>query len=126
MNKKKKLTKKQLRFYKKLITEKIKDVQKGIKSLEQLSSEESNELKHISQYAGDLASINIDIEKSFQLAGREGTFLKNLENALFKIEEETFGQCTECSELISEVRLKAVPIAKMCFECKTQKEKLSH
>jgi len=43
--------------------------------------------------------------------------------ALQKIEEETFGLCEECGKHISRKRLKALPFARLCIACKQEEER---
>jgi DnaK suppressor protein len=62
-------------------------------------------------------------EKSFMLMNRESDYFKNLEVALERIEEGTFGVCKLCNNLIPEERMMEVPNATKCVQCK-EKEKL--
>lgn len=48
---------------------------------------------------------------------RESTLLKQVQAALTRVEEETFGICLRCDEPIPEKRLKAVPWAAYCVPC---------
>ena len=43
--------------------------------------------------------------------------LEQIESALLRIEKDTYGQCTQCSNTISDARLDALPIATLCIEC---------
>jgi DnaK suppressor protein len=49
---------------------------------------------------------------------REKQKLKQIDDALDRIEEETYGLCEECGVKIPRPRLKVVPFAKYCVECK--------
>lgn len=44
--------------------------------------------------------------------------LKKINDALKKIENDTYGVCEDCNELIEEKRLEAIPYAQRCIECK--------
>jgi len=59
-------------------------------------------------------------EKAFLFASRESQYLERLELALKRIDNGTFGMCVKCNKLIGSERLEAVPIATMCYECKTK------
>ncbi|MDX1535309.1 MAG: TraR/DksA C4-type zinc finger protein [Candidatus Spechtbacterales bacterium] len=48
--------------------------------------------------------------------------LKNTNEALERIENGTYGKCTNCGKSIPEKRLKAMPEARLCIEC-ANKEK---
>ena len=43
--------------------------------------------------------------------------LKEIERALKRLEDGTFGECTKCGEPISEGRLTALPYASLCIDC---------
>jgi DnaK suppressor protein len=48
---------------------------------------------------------------------RESKLLKEVQAALARIDDETFGVCLRCEEDIPEKRLKAVPWAAYCVPC---------
>ena len=48
-------------------------------------------------------------EQLSQLAGRQQKFINNLENALVRIKNGTYGICIDTGKLISKERLRAVP-----------------
>lgn len=52
------------------------------------------------------------------LTDREKQKLKQIDDALDRIEENTYGLCEECGIKIPRARLKVVPFAKHCVECK--------
>lgn len=53
-----------------------------------------------------------------QLAARQQKFINNLENALIRIKNGTYGICRETGKLISKDRLKAVPHTTLSIEAK--------
>jgi DnaK suppressor protein len=63
--------------------------------------------QEISEYSTNLATEKV-LENS----------LRDIENALKRIEEGTYGICKYCSEPIGEKRLKARPVASACVACK--------
>jgi DnaK suppressor protein len=52
------------------------------------------------------------------LTDREKQKLKQIDDALDRIEEETYGLCEECGIKIPRARLRVVPFAKYCVDCK--------
>jgi RNA polymerase-binding transcription factor DksA len=64
-------------------------------------------------------------EENSQLAVRQQKFIRDLENALLRIENKTYGICRVTGKLIPKERLKVVPHATMSIEAKllTQKQK---
>ena len=57
-------------------------------------------------------------EENAQLAVRQQKFIKNLENALIRIKNKTYGLCRETGKLISKERLRSVPHATLCIDAK--------
>ncbi|MBM78018.1 MAG: molecular chaperone DnaK [Crocinitomicaceae bacterium] len=57
-------------------------------------------------------------EENAQLAARSEKFIKNLENALIRINNKTYGVCRKTGKLISKERLKLVPHATLSIEAK--------
>uniref|UniRef100_UPI00404A0BD5 TraR/DksA family transcriptional regulator n=1 Tax=Flavobacterium sp. TaxID=239 RepID=UPI00404A0BD5 len=53
-----------------------------------------------------------------QLAIRQEKFIRDLKNALIRIENKTYGLCKVTGKLISKERLKIVPHATMSIEAK--------
>ncbi len=57
-------------------------------------------------------------EESGRLAQRQYKFIQNLEAALVRIENKTYGICRETGKLIPKERLRVVPHATLCIEAK--------
>ena len=57
-------------------------------------------------------------EANSQLAIRQEKFIRDLKNALIRIENKTYGMCKVTGKLISKERLKIVPHATMSIEAK--------
>ncbi|MBA3899058.1 MAG: TraR/DksA C4-type zinc finger protein [Bacteroidetes bacterium] len=58
-------------------------------------------------------------EETAQLAIRQQKFIQNLEMALVRIENKTYGICRSTGKLISKDRLRIVPHATLSIEAKT-------
>ena len=59
-------------------------------------------------------------EANSQLAIRQEKFIRDLKNALFRVENKTYGVCKVTGKLIDKERLKIVPHATMSIEAKNQ------
>ena len=57
-------------------------------------------------------------EEVGRLAQRQMKFIQNLQAALIRIENKTYGICSETGKLISKERLRAVPHATLSIEAK--------
>ena len=76
-----------------------------------------------SLHMADAGTDSHEQEKNFMFMNRGSDYFKNLEIALERINEGTFGICNICDELIPEERMMEVPNANKCVGCK-EKEKL--
>ncbi len=63
-------------------------------------------------------SATLEKEQLNQLAARQKKFIENLEAALVRIENKTYGICRETGKLIQKERLRAVPHATLSMEAK--------
>jgi DnaK suppressor protein len=80
----------------------------------------------VSEPSGDIydqASSERDRELGLILGDREREKLRNIDDALLRIEEGEYGICEECEEDIPIGRLKVVPFARFCVKCKADIEK---
>ncbi len=59
-------------------------------------------------------------EETAQLAARQQKFIANLENALLRIKNKTYGVCRVTGKLIPKERLRLVPHATMSIEAKNR------
>ena len=60
-------------------------------------------------------------EANSQLAIRQEKFIRDLKNALFRVENKTYGVCKVTGQLISKERLRVVPHATMSIEAKNSR-----
>jgi DnaK suppressor protein len=125
---KKRLSKKELdHFKKKLVTEKqrvleeVGELQSG--NLKQAISDQAGELSRYSYHLGDTASLFYDREFSMGLSERQQKYLEQIDEALQRIEEGTYGICKVTGELIPLERLEEVPVAKYSVKGKEILEK---
>jgi DnaK suppressor protein len=123
-----KLTKKQLEYFrKKLATEKnrvleeMTDLQKG--SLKTSISDASGENSRYSYHLGDVASLSYGREFDMGLSERQQKYLEQIDEALERIDNGTYGICKVTGEPISIERLEEVPVAKYSVKGKEQLER---
>ncbi len=78
------------------------------------------------QSGGDVVDFALDSaqdEISSQLAQVESRELANIETALERMKEGTYGLCEGCGNSIPLVRLQALPYATCCINCQQELEK---
>jgi len=92
---------------------------------EELDKSQRNAAGELSGYANHMADGGTDtIERqvSLGLISNEESILLKIDEALKRMEDKTYGVCELCKEKISQERLKAVPYAAYCIECRSQEE----
>ena len=70
----------------------------------------------------ELGSSNFDQEFTLSLLGSEKDALDQIDAALKRIKDGTFGRCEACNASIPMVRLQAIPYAALCVGCASQQE----
>jgi len=86
--------------------------------LEEESGEESSD-----QHMADIGSATVARELDLSLQGNTERLLAQVERALEKIEEGTYGLCDRCDGPIGEGRLDAMPYATLCMEHQRELER---
>ena len=113
----------ELEEFRQLILNKIAKAEKDLKVIqESFLNNQSNGTDDTSPTfkAFEEGSETMSKEQNAQLAGRQEKFIKNLKNALMRIENKTYGVCRETGKLISKERLKLVPHATLSIEAKNK------
>ena len=75
----------------------------------------SGDLSHVPTHNADRESE--DIENELSLIHNEEAILADVQGALERIEDGTYGVCAECGGKIAEARLEALPYTPYCIEC---------
>jgi DnaK suppressor protein len=74
----------------------------------------------------DEASVNIQTSHELRFRNREVFYLRKINKALKRMDNETYGQCEDCSCGIGVGRLRARPTAELCILCKEENEITEH
>lgn len=78
--------------------------------------------------SGDLADAALDSaheEVTSQMAEVEGRELAQIEEAIQRFADKSYGLCVECEKPVPLARLQALPYARFCIECQRLSEKSS-
>ena len=119
-----KYSKAELNKFKKSIEHKISLIANEVETIKEGLGSSSNKqggLTPDSIYSVHMADAGTDSheqEKNFMLMNRGSDYLKNLEIALERIDDGSFGVCVICGELIPAERMMEVPNATKCVNCK--------
>ena len=102
----------------------LKKIHKSQSDLELIKSAYMNDLNNGTDdtsptfKAFEEGSETMSKEANSQLAIRQEKFIRDLKNALFRVENKTYGVCKVTGKLIAKERLKIVPHATMSIEAK--------
>ena len=69
------------------------------------------------------ASESLELERRLALEKQIRDQLAEMEHALHKFDEDTYGLCEACNKPIDPARLEALPQAKLCLSCKAEQAK---
>ena len=110
--------------FKKEMTQKLLEAkEKILQEVSQKVKSESNVLKHEIGDIYDIASIERERELTLMLGDRDRDKLSEIEDALERIKDTSYGGCEECGEPIAEDRLRALPFTRVCVECQSKNER---
>jgi DnaK suppressor protein len=73
--------------------------------------------------AYDLASVERDREINFILSDRERMKIKEIDDALARLGDGSYGICESCGLEIAEERLDALPFTRLCRDCQQDQER---
>ncbi len=107
--------------FKEIILRKLDEAREGLKILtEAYTTQNENDTNDTSPSFKILeeGSQVLSKEENGQLASRQQKFIRDLENALIRIENKTYGVCRVSGKLISKERLRSVPHATLSIEAK--------
>lgn len=113
----------ELQEFKAIILEKLRIAKEELTSLtNSLSNSNANGTDDTAGTYKTLedGSATLEKEQTNQLAARQKKFMDNLEAALVRIENKTYGVCRETGKLIQKERLRAVPHTTLSIEAKNK------
>ena len=73
-------------------------------------------------HMADFGTDNYEQEFTLGILEQDVETLQDINDALTRIQEGSFGLCEECEKPIARARLKALPYARLCVACKTKEE----
>jgi len=91
-------------------------------ALRKTRSEGSGDLSMMPIHMADIGTDNYEQEFTLGLVANERDMLRDIDAALARIENKTFGICEATHKPISKARLKIKPWARFCLEYKRSQE----
>jgi len=110
----------ELAEFKQIIEEKLDQAKSDIKTLRTLL--DNNDMNQTKIISFEDSSSTYSKESNLKFIGRLERFVRDLENALIRIENRTYGICRKTGKLIGKARLKAVPHATLSIEAKNNQD----
>lgn len=83
------------------------------------------ELSSLDQHQADLGTETFEREKDISIIEQVEAELADVERALRRLDEGTYGVCEACGKPIAEERLEAVPAARLCLADQAERERES-
>lgn len=112
------INKKKQEYFKNLLTQRLNELlEDANKTLSVMTDQNQN-----FPDPTDRASMESDRNFELRIRDRERKLISKIKDGLDRIEAGTYGVCEECSENISDERLKARPVTTLCIDCKKKQE----
>lgn len=117
------LTKEELNYFRGLLIEERDNVISDLKylndeNLKQTIADSTGESSHYSNHLGDAAALSYEREFAMTLSERHGKYLEQIDDALQRVQDGTYGICMVTGKIIPKERLEAVLVAKYSVEGK--------
>ncbi len=121
---KKGINKKEYKIFESLLLTERKKVIQNLMNLNtsDLAEQNSGTGEDISDYA-ETGTDAFDIQIALSLASGESQQLQEIDDALERIKNKTYGICEMCKEPIPRKRLEVLPHARFCIQCQSEYEK---
>lgn len=113
----------ELKEFEVLITGKLEDVRGELSYIRETLSKRNDSGTDISSKLMEDGADSSEKESMNQLAARLYKFSQQLENALIRVKNGTYGVCVDTGKLIPKERLRAVPHTQQTIEAKLLKQK---
>ena len=69
--------------------------------------------------SGEGGTVTVDRERNLALSGQAMLAVEEIDDALRRIDDKTYGYCERCFQPIPKPRLRALPDARLCVACKS-------
>ncbi len=83
----------------------------------------ASELANYDNHPADAASDTFERTKDYAIDENHRELIEQIDEALRKIDDGTYGTCDRCGERINIERLKAIPYATLCIDCQESLER---
>jgi len=82
----------------------------------------ASDLSGYSYHMADAGTDTFNEQLESDIVSSETNTLRDVEDALARLDQSSFGMCEMCSESIGAKRLTAIPYARLCIKCQSEVE----
>jgi DnaK suppressor protein len=118
----KKLTPHELHRFESLLLERRRLLLGDLEALEKAEAPGAAGVSAASSNVADFVSDREAFDISLGRRASESTEVQEIDEAVERIRDGSFGLCEDCNQAISRDRLEAIPYTRLCLSCKTAEE----
>lgn len=97
--------------------QRLESLREGFDDLNAESEEASlGELSSVDQHQADIGTETFNRERDLSILENVEAELADIEHAIRRLDEGTYGTCEACGKPIDDARLEAIPAARFCLE----------
>ncbi len=90
---------------------------------DQSESDSVSELSSYDQHQADMGTETFEREKDLSILEQVESELGDVEHALRRLDDGTYGTCEVCGKVIPDERLEAMPASRLCLEHRAEAER---
>ncbi len=122
------LSSKELEEFRQKLEQQLEVLQKNIINLrenvfQRSRMDDSGDITNIPTHIADISNDVVYHDITLGLMRNEVQVLQEIQDALVRIKEKTFGICEQCQKPIMKKRLEYVPYTRLCINCKSEQER---
>lgn len=119
------MDKERLEYFRKKLIQERKRIDELLNQMEENETIDSNsamagELSFYDNHPADTATEMFDKTRGLAFKENEISLIKKIDDALYSIDNGTYGKCKMCGKNIVEERLEFIPYAQFCVDCQSQ------
>ncbi len=120
------MSKRELSEFREVLMRRLKLLLKDVGKLQgeamKKGADAAGDLSTLPMHLADLGTDSFEQDMSLGLMENESGQIREIEEALERIKEGTYGFCEGCRKKIPRERLRAIPYARLCVDCKKKEE----
>ena len=117
------LSKSDLQYYRNLLLERRREIIGDVGTMENEAFKAGSNLSNMPIHMADVGTDNFEQEFTLGLIESERQTLREIQEALVRIDNGTYGICENCGNPIGKARLQVFPRATLCMTCKQREER---